>query len=147
MPQANNIVLADAQATPVNHTFVPIGRDPKNPNLFWFEDQSAANSVGFWRISVETKRPAQPAAAGVSAKDRVYRTIVGLHTPVLESLSPNDNGFTPAPTVAYVPRAFMEFIDPERSIPLDRSNVAKMAPLLLQNSQIQDILKLHTELT
>lgn len=146
MPTAVNIVLADAQATPVNHTFVPIGRDPKNPLVFWFEDQSAANSVGFWRISVETKRP-PPAGAGTSAKDRVYRSIIGLHEPVLEALAPNDNGFTPAPTVAYVPRTFCEFVDPERSVPLDRANMAKMVPLLLQNSQIQDVLKLHTELS
>ena len=142
--QAANIVIADAQATPVNHTFIPIGRDANR--IFWFEDQSAANSVGYWRISVQTKRPTQ-ALAGNSASNRVYRTIIGLHEPVLEVQGPGAAPFEPAPTVAYVQRALMEFVDPERSTAQNRADMAKMAPLLLQNSQILATLKTHEELS
>lgn len=143
MPQAANIVLADAQATPVNHTFIPVGRDRNG--VFWFEDQSFGNSVGYWRISVETRRPAN-AAAGTSAT-RSYRTVIGLHEPVLETLSNNSAGFTPAPTVAYVPRTFCEFVDPERSTLQNRKDMAKMVPLLLQNNLIAAVLQNHEELS
>lgn len=144
MPTAVNIVLADAQATPVNHTFIPIGRDANN--VFWFEDQSLSNSVGFWRISVEQKRP-NPAAASQSAQNRSYRVKVGLHEPVLEVPGPGAAPFNPAPTVAYISRAFMEFVDPERSSQQNRNDMAKMAPLLLQNAQIAAILQTHVELS
>lgn len=142
MPQASNIVLADAQGTPVNHTFIPIGRD--DAGVFWFEDQSAINSAGFWRISVETKRPNYSG----SVPTGVYRTKIGLHEPVLETLGTNDAGLTPPPTVAYVSRAICEFIDSPRSLALDRNNMAKMVPLLLQNSaNILPILQNHQELS
>lgn len=144
MPQAANIVLADAQATPVNHTFVPVGRDTNG--VFWFEDQSASNSVGFWRISVETKRPTG-AVQGTSAQGRTYRTKIGLHEPVLESLAAASNGFTPAPTVAYVPRCFAEYVDPERSTLANRKDMSKMVPLLLQNPQMTAIIETHQELS
>lgn len=145
MPQATNIVLADAQATPVNHTFIPVGRDANG--VFWFEDQSQANSIGFWRISVETKRPGNP-AAGVSSKDRTFRAKVGLHEPVLETLSNSTvSGIAPAPTVAYVPRSFHEFITPERSVALDKASMVKMAPLLLQNALMIAVIRDQQELS
>jgi hypothetical protein len=144
MPQATNIVVADAQATPVNHTFIPVGRDRNG--VFWFEDQSATNSIGYWRISVETRRPGG-AQAGVSSNGRTYRTVIGLHEPVLETLSNNSAGITPAPTVAYVPRMFAEFVDPERSSLQNRKDMAKMGPLVIQNSLIQSILQNHEELS
>lgn len=139
--QAINIVLADAQATPVNHTFIPIGRDANK--VFWFEDQSASSSIGFWRISVETKRA--PITGGVASG--TYRTKIGLHQPVLETLGTNQAGLTPPPTVAYVNRCIVEFIDPARSSMQNRADAAKMVPLLLQNSLVQDIIKTHQELS
>jgi hypothetical protein len=144
MTQAVNIVLADAQATPVNHTFIPVGRDTKG--VFWFEDQSQANSVGFWRISVETRRPAY-AGNGTSAQNRTYRTVVGLHEPVLEVLSPGASGFTPAPTVAYIPRVFTEYVDPERSSLANRKDIRKMNATLQGDAQIIAVVETHSELS
>lgn len=129
---ASNIVLADAQATPVNHTFVPLG--PDSDGVFWFEDQSQASSVGFWRISMQLKRP-KLGAAGQSAT-RVYRTIIGMHQPVLENVTnATVSGIAPAPTISYVPRCFAEFVMPERSALLDKQNLRKMLYNLLANAQ------------
>jgi len=140
--QATNIVLADAQATPVNHTFIPIGRDTNG--VFWFEDQSAASSAGFWRISVETKRAPITNGAAIG----VYRTRIGLHEPTLEVLGNSSTGLTPPPTVAYTERAFCEFIDPSRSSLQNRKDMAKMVPLLLgEATMIQKILQNHEELS
>jgi hypothetical protein len=144
MPTATSIVLADAQATPVNHTFIPIGRDTNN--VFWFEDQSMSNSIGFWRISVEQKRPSA-ASAGTSSNQRTYRVKIGLHEPILEVPGPGAAPFDPAPTVAYVSRRFTEYIDPERSSLQNRKDMSKMGPLLEQNSLIQAVLNNHEELT
>lgn len=143
MPQAANIVLADAQATPVNHTFKPVGRDRNG--VFWYEDQSQANSIGFWRISVETRNPAN-AGAGTSAT-RTRRVIVGLHEPVLEVLSNNSSGFTPAPTVAYVPRVFNEYVLPERNTLQNNKDLRKMNALLQSDAQIIAVVEGHEELS
>jgi len=131
---ASNIVLADAQATPVNHTFVPIGPDASK--VFWFEDQSQATPNGFWKISAELKRP-PIAQAGQSSAGRTYRCKIGLHEPVLETLGTNTvSGIPPAPTVAYVPRVFIEFVVPERSVLQNRKDLRKMAANLLAESQM-----------
>jgi hypothetical protein len=130
---ASNIVISDAQATPVAHTFVPIGRD-KN-GTFWFTDQSQSNAIGFWRISVTEKFPGPP-KPGDTAESRVYRYDIGLYEPTLEAVTPAGTGYTPAPTVAYTMRGLRTFLCPERSSLLERQNIVKMGPLLDQNAQI-----------
>jgi hypothetical protein len=131
---ASNIVLADAQGTPVNHTFVPIGRD-KN-GVYWFEDQSQANAIGFWQISIDVRRPGTPAAKQ-SSEGRTARVIVGLHEPILETVS-NDtvSGIAPAPTVSYVPRTFTEYVMPERSSLQNRKDLRKMNYNLQNEAQV-----------
>jgi hypothetical protein len=131
---ASNIVLADAQGTPVNHTFIPVGRD-KN-SVFWFEDQSAANAIGFWKISIEMTKPPVPTAQQNSS-GRSYRVRIGLHEPVLETVSNNTvSGIAPAPTISYVPRAFSEFVMPERSSLQNRKDLRKMLALALADAQV-----------
>lgn len=131
---ASNIVLADAQATPANHTFVPVGRD-KN-GVFWFEDQSAANAIGNWRISVEMTRPPVPAAQA-SSSGRTNRVKIGLHEPILETVSNSTvSGIAPAPTISYVLRTFSEFILPERATLQNRKDLRKMIASLLGDTQV-----------
>jgi hypothetical protein len=131
---ASNIVLADAQATPVNHTFVPIG--PDKDGVFWFEDSSQATPNGYWRISVQLKRPAV-AQAGQSSTGRTFRATVGLHEPVLETLGTNTvTGIPPAPTVAYVSRGFTEYVLPERASLQNRKDLRKMMANLLAETQM-----------
>lgn len=130
MPTAANIVLADAQATPVNHTFIPLGPDAQG--VFWFEDQSQNTPLGYWRISVQLVRPSA-VAAGVSAKDRVSRVKVQMHQPTLETLGTNDAGMTPAPQVAYIERGLVEFILPDRGTLQNRKDIRKMLGNLILN--------------
>lgn len=134
MALATNIVLADAQGTPVNHTFIPLGPD-KN-GVFWFEDQSATTPIGFWKISIESKRPGPP-AAGESSSKRLIRVKVGLHQPVLENTTnATVSGIAPAPVVSYIPRSYTEYLVPERSSLLDRQNNRKMMANLQSNAQV-----------
>ncbi len=134
---ASNIVLADAQATPVNHTFVPIGRD--KTGIFWFEDQSQTNSIGYWKISIELVKPA-PATAKQSSDGRNIRVRLGLHEPILESVSNNTvSGIAPAPTVSYVPRAFTDYVLPERATLQNRKDLRKMMASLLADTQVVSV--------
>lgn len=131
---ASNIVLADALATPVNHTFVPLG--PDKDGVFWFEDQSQASPIGYWRISYSLKRPVV-GAAGSNSSQRVYRATIGLHEPVLETVSNNTvSGISPAPTISYVPRTFTEYVMPERSSLQNRKDLRKMNYNLQNESQL-----------
>lgn len=131
---AVNIVLADAQGTPVNHTFVPLG--PDKDGVFWFEDQSQASPIGFWRISYQLKRP-PPGATGQSSSQRTYRAAIGLHEPILENVTNNTvSGIAPAPTIAYSPRCFVEYVMPERTALLDRKNLRKMTWNLQNEAQL-----------
>lgn len=136
---ASNIVLADALATPVNHTFVPVGLDRNG--VYWFNDQSQANAIGYWRISIEVKTPPAPRAGDSASTERAYRYKIGLHEPVLEALSNSSSGLTPAPTVAYVPRAFTEYIMAERSSLLDRQHLRKMNAGLQANAQVATLVE------
>lgn len=139
MPSAANIVIADAQGTPVNHTFLPIGLD--KDGTFWYQDQSQATAVGYWQISVRVKRPIA-AQAGVSSDGRVYRVQIGLHEPVLANITNSTvSGVAPAPQVAYIPRGLVEYLLPERTALIDRQNMSKMLPLLLQNAQIKSVVE------
>lgn len=140
MVAAVNVVVADAQGTPVNHTFIPLGTDRNG--VFWMEDQSQAAPIGYWRVSIERKAPASNPNGGTSSKDRTYRYRISLHQPILENVTNSTiSGIAPAATLAYVPRSIGEFIIPERSALLDRQNMAKMYPLLLQNSQIKTMIE------
>jgi hypothetical protein len=139
MPQASTITLADAAGTPVNHNFVPNGKD--SAGVFWFIDRSLTNAIGYWKISVEMKEPAL-AKAGDSSTDRTYRVRIGLHEPVLETLSNSTvSGITPAPTVGYIPRVFTEYVMPERSVLLDRQHLRKMNANLQSNAQIVTVVE------
>lgn len=136
---ASNIVLADAQATPVNHTFVPMGRD--NNGVFVFEDQSATNAIGNGRITVELKKPTA-AQAKMSSEGRTVRARVTVSVPVLETVSnATVSGIPPAPTVSYIPRATMEFIMPERSTLQNRKDLRKFVASVLGDTQILGVVE------
>lgn len=128
MAQATNIVLADAQATPVDHTFIPLG-PLKGWDMVW-EDQSQANPVGFWRIYMRLKRP-----EGRQAGQNI-RVDISLQEPVLETLTNNSSGLTPAPTVAFVPRMDLTFAISDRSSLANRKDLRKMGASLLANTHI-----------
>lgn len=139
MGLATPIVLADALATPVNHTFIPLGPDPTG--VWWYEDQSFATPIGYWRVSIHLTRH-KPPSAGASAADRVARVKVGLHEPTLETMSNNSLGLTPAPVVAYVLRTLTEYILHERSTLQNRKDLRKMNALLQADIQVVNAVEL-----
>lgn len=132
MAAVANIVLADAQATPVNHTFIPLG--PDSNGVWWFEDQSASTPIGYNRLSIELKRPSNPAPGASADSSRMCRLKLGIHCPVLETISNNSAGLQPAPTVAYIARASLELMIPERSTLQNRKDLRKYAEKLFADA-------------
>lgn len=136
MPAAANIVLADAQATPVNHTFIPLGPNPGDATTFVFEDQSQASAIGYWKLLIQIKRP-NVAKSGESSESRVSRAVISLYEPILETVSNSTvSGITPAPTLSYVPRAFAEFVIPERASLQNRKDLRKMLAAALAETTV-----------
>lgn len=139
MSAVSTITLADAQATPVNHNFIPLGPDAKG--VWWFEDQSQSTPLGYWRISLELKRTLPGAAGTAASSNRVNRVKVTLHLPTLETLGTSDSGITPPPTIAYVDRGSMEFILAERDSLQNRKDLRKMLSNLASNTQVVDMVE------
>jgi len=140
MAAVSNIVLTDAQATPVNHTFIPLGKDAKG--VWWFEDQSGDSAIGYNRLSISITRPSQAAVGQVDKGDRVNRVRIGISTPKPETLGTGGNGFVPAPTLAYVERFSAEFILPDRGNLQGRKDLRKYASTLLANTHVVNAVEL-----
>jgi len=129
MTTAADIVLADAQATPVNHTFAVCSADGVQA---LYEDRSGGVPIGFGKLKVFIKAPSSKTKAG----NRNYQMQVQIAVPVLETLGNNSAGFTPAPTVAYTVRGLCTFDVPERASLQQRKDILKYVTYALQNSQI-----------
>lgn len=138
------IVLADAAATPVQHTFNPRGYTAVGGSDFLFESANQISQIGNYRAVVGNK-VLPPARQGQRADGRVERVTVSLNLPVLESLSNGSaSGLVPVPQVAYVKRATVEFVLPERGNQQDRKDLVKMLIALLSNAQVQDVVTNRT---
>lgn len=131
MPQISAIVINDGAATPVAHTFSPIGRDPKT-GVFWFEQTIPAVPVlQAKRIGYKQERMLGDKTRQQTGSSKVSYT---LHVPTLESLGTNDAGITPPPTLAYREMARVEFELAERSIQQERKDTRVLALNLLANA-------------
>jgi hypothetical protein len=139
MSAVANIVLNDAQVTPVAHTYIPLG--PDSSGTWWWEDQTGPASIAYNRLSMQQVRP-PPAQAGVNSDKRVNRIKIGIHTPKVEALGVSDSGYTPSPTIAYTPRCNIEFIVSERGSLQDRKDLRKYAAGLLDEQQLKDMVEL-----
>jgi hypothetical protein len=118
MPQIADIVINDGAATPVAHTFKPIGKDANG--VFWWEQSTPApvNKLGAKRIGYKQTRE-------LSAQNQltaVSKASYMLFLPTLETLGNNSAGITPPATVAYREIARMEFTLAERSVEQERKD-------------------------
>lgn len=143
MPAIAAITLANGEATPVNHTFNPLGQDAKT-GIWWFEDTNprvaATSTLGYPRIGIRTKREVEH-AVGVTAKNLVSRVEVTIALPQLETLGTGSSGYLPAPTVAYVDRFKGEFLLSSRDSAPDRKDVLAYAKNIFANAQVVDLVQ------
>lgn len=109
-----SMTLADGQATPVNHTFAPVGID--QASVAKWADRSGGIALGFPAVSFSLRAP--------SKASRNFRLTAKVVTPVLEVTSPSTaTGIQPAPTLAYNLVANVDIILPERSTVAQRKDL------------------------
>ena len=128
-----NIVLNDAQATPVAHTFAPA--DVISGRASW-EDRSASQYIGYNKLVIELRRPTGDSSVG----NRNLKIVIRLETPKLENVTNSTvSGIAPAPTVSY--RPVLEIIGtvPERSQLQDRKDLQKFGLQLFSNPFVTDL--------
>ena len=133
MSAVTSIVLPDAQATPVNHYFIPLG--PDENQVWWYEDQSTSTPIGYNRVSISLRRP-KMAKVSENAGSRTARVTLTIHTPVLETIGIADSGTTPPPSIAFVPKVTCEFVISERSTSQHRKDLRKYMLSLLADTQV-----------
>jgi len=119
MPAFAAMTINDSAA--VAKTFNPVKIEN---NVAIHQDQSGGVPILFPTIGLSLKMPT-PAKNGEvsSANTRVCRSIMTVDLPTGETLGTSGSGYTPPPTVAYVNRAKLEVISPERSTLTNRKDV------------------------
>jgi len=118
MAQLTAISLADGQATPVNHTFSPIGVDQQG--IARLEDRSTGIALGFPTISMSVRRPTKALPA--------YKVVGKAVLPVLEVTSPStSSGIQPAPTKAFDLPFNFDFVLPSRATLAQRADILAFA--------------------
>jgi hypothetical protein len=131
MAQRTNLVMNDAQATPVSHTFGPTSGDGNLPgwSVIEYEDRAGGILAGYNRIKISTRK--------ATTKLPHQKVVLEVLVPILETVSNSTvSGIAPAPTVAYTCISRMEFVLPARSALQARKDLRTFAATLLQNSEV-----------
>lgn len=115
-----NLVAFDGAATPVSHTFLPLGIT-NNGEIEASYMESIAGVPLFACPTVKLGR-------SVRQKSGVYRSVVTVEVPVMEAiLNQNASGYTAAPKVAYTDKIAIVQYAHERSTPASRKLVRQLA--------------------
>jgi hypothetical protein len=130
MPAIASVVINDGAATPVAHTFTPLGKDAKG--VYWFEQTTPApaNPLGAKRLGYRQERvyDNQKRLTGES------RVVLTVSVPTLEVLGNAATGITPPPTLSYIEKSRLEFILPERSTTQERKDTRVFSMNLLAHA-------------
>lgn len=106
MAQIAALTLADGKATPVNHTFAPVGKD--SAGVAKWVDRIGGIAIGYPTITMSVSEP--------NKSTRAFKVTRKVVLPVLEVTSPSTStGIQPAPTKAYDLIATTTYSLPERS--------------------------------
>ena len=132
-----NIVLNDAQATPVAHTFAYASMEnTRGSGSVVFEDRAVGIYIGYNKLTLAIARPKGDAKSAT----RNLQLMIKVETPKLETVSNNTiNGIAPAPTVSYRPVAELKVTLPERSQLQDRKDLKKYVIEALNNAFVTDM--------
>lgn len=136
MPQITTIVINDGAATPVAHTFSPIGKDGKG--VLWLEQTAPvpANSLGGKRIGLSLIRP----VTATSLKSATARGVISVYEPVLEVTGNSSTGITPPATKAYELAGRATFDLPLRSTKQEKKDLRVLLSNALVNASVVSML-------
>lgn len=132
MPVIAAVTINDGAATPVAHTFTPLGRDANG--VYWWEQTSPVpvNKLAAKRLSYKQTRELDVAKQLTS----VSRANYTLWVPTMETLASNSSGFTPPATVAYKEVGRCSFELPERGLTQERKDTRVLMLNLLGHAMV-----------
>lgn len=120
-----NLVLADGQSTPVNHTF---SWDTEHPVAGW-TDKVGGVAIGYPKVTIGRSLP--------SRKRRSYKTTFRVEVPVLEAISGDVNGYVAQPKVAFTELFEGHFTSPDRSATSHRADLHAYVRDLLSKAMVK----------
>lgn len=127
-----SIVINDALATPVAHTFAPAKTQADYALL---EDRAAGIYIGYNKLTFQLTRPNGDAKSAT----RNLKLSIKVDTPKLETVSNNTvSGISPAPTISYRPVVEVMATFPERCSLQDRKDLQKYLLQLFSNAFVTD---------
>jgi hypothetical protein len=123
------IVVPDAAATPINHTFNPNKIDGDTAR---WNEKSATHASGYWSLGISLRDPAG------SNGSRVYRSQLSFAMPVL--VTEVINGVS-VPKVAYTLRSNVEFILPQDSTLQNRKDLRKLLVGIIDSALFKSVVE------
>lgn len=130
MPAFGNIVINNGAATPVAKTYKPVNIDQSD--VSHLAETSGGIPIGYGRLSFSLRQPNVTLKAGSNSYGGMYKILLKFEIPTLEVTSPSTgSGLQPAPTVAYVTMAKLEFMIPARATELERKDILAYAKNIL----------------
>lgn len=129
MASIANITILDGKAAPLSHIFNPTAVTNGTDARF-HERLASGIAISYPELSVLVR--------AVPGFDGMNRVTVSLKVPQMEVLSGADNGYIPAPKVAYFDMAKVEFNLPGRSTVANRKDVRTLIINALQNAIVID---------
>jgi hypothetical protein len=128
MAAQGNLVLANGEGTPVNKTFSSRGKtsDQSGQAVFKWQDITSGIAIGFPTITFAMRESA--------SKYDVDKRIM---TPVLETISGDAGGYTPAPKIAYTLMSREQFVLPVRSTTAQRKDLLAFSKNLNDDAVIE----------
>lgn len=119
-----NLVLADGQGSPANHTFT---YEAEVPSAIWTEKASGI-AIGFPKITINQSRP--------TLARKSTKTAIKVALPVLETISGDAGGYNPSPKVAYTLLFEGHFVAPDRSTLQNRKDLTAFVQNLLGKAMV-----------
>jgi len=126
MAQIANIVVPDAAATPVNHTFVA---QKVSGGQALHQEKSAAFPLGYWPLTTALREP-------VGTGGKVYKFTATFAMPSLKTYT--DLSGNQVTVVDYVHRANVEILLPVNGTLQNRKDFRKMLSGILADAQCTD---------
>lgn len=120
MPTINKITIADGQATPANHDFIPYTAQRGNEPAVWL-NKEASTMVGARRITISVR---EKSTGG-------YKVIAKIEDPVLAAVAAGCCVDANTPKISYTDLANIEFSLPAGSTIANRKDILAYAKNLL----------------
>lgn len=113
-----SVAIADAESTPVTHTYLPIGSSPEGINL-WQLLPASGVGVGAELLKMSFRPPVNGSP--------MFKAEFRLFLPTLEVTSGGTgSGYVAAPVLAYANQAVLTFLMHQRSTLQERKNLRKL---------------------